>query len=85
MSPILSALSEFSSDLISIPLCRRWALSYGYTLLSGTTDFGDYICYYDPITTSPRDYYIDQYDYTTHDYDELQAVLAACTKILETL
>ena len=63
-----------------IAICKEWAQTNHYVMLSGTTDLGEYICYYDHIPSYPRDYFIDQYDYTTNT-NELLAVLSACEAI----
>ena len=78
--PLILASSDSSSP---IQAAREWAMSHSYTLLSGTTDTGQYICYYDHIPFHPRDYYIDQYDYCTAT-TELDAVLRACEAIYST-
>lgn len=75
-------MSIHTGDLLA--LCHEWVTSHSYVLLSGTTDTGQYICYYDHIPSYPRDYYIDQYDYyvaPTH----IDAVLLACEAIYSTV
>lgn len=61
--------------------CKQWAFDRNYQLFTGIDDDTNYRCYYDEIPTHARDYYIDQWDYTTSPIWELAAVLKACTII----
>lgn len=79
---------DYYSDRIAcgslILMCKEWAYKVGYQLFTGIDDDTNYRCYYDPIPNHARDYYIDQWDYTTSPLYELTAVLKACTLIHNT-